>query len=476
MTKLNLFLHHRDLRIIDNTTLIDQNNNEDNIIPIFIFTPEQIDPKKNEYFSNASVQFMIESLHELSNDISDKNGKIYFYKGDNLKVLKNIHRQIGINSIGYNIDYTPYAKKRDSEIKKWCISENIKLYEKEDYVLYNILNGQTLKKDKTPYQVFTPFKNFCLNNLKVNEVNKFNKFNFIKNNKLENIKYYINIKEINNFYIDNPNINVHGGRSNGLKIINNIYKFKNYQTNRDKLTYKTTFLAAHNHFTTISIREVYHKILKELGKNSGLINELHWRDFYINISHYFPHILGGQINKKNKAFRKKYDDIKWSYNNDKWHKFTKGETGFPIIDAGIKQLLKYNFVHNRVRMLHGNFVTKDLHMDWRKGEQFYSNHLVDIDAMVNNNSWQWCAGCGTDAQPYFRIFNPWTQLKTYDSQLEYVREHLPELKDVPDKDIINWWKPDIHNKWLNEGIKYFKPILDHSIESKKTIEIYKNAL
>ena len=241
------------------------------------------------------------------------------------------------------------------------------------------------------------------------------------------------------------------------------------------LTYKTTFLAAHNHFTTISIREVYYTILTELGKNSDLINELHWRDFYVNISHYFPHILNGQIGKKNKSFREKYDNIKWSDSN-KWEKFKKGETGFPIIDAGIKQLLKHNFVHNRVRMLHGNFVTKDLHMDWREGEKFYSNNLVDIDVMVNNNSWQWCAGSGTDAQPYFRIFNPWTQLKTYDPELKYIREYLPELKDVPNKDIINWWKPEIHDKWLNNGVKYFKPILDHSIESKKTIEIYKNAI
>ena len=473
---INIFLFHRDLRLSDNTTLIFQNKNEDKVIPIFIFPSEQINPKKNEYFSNASVQFMIESLHELSDEIKNKKGKIYFFSGDNLKVLKKIHKEIGINSIGYNIDYTPYAKKRDSEIRKWCKSENIILYEKEDYVLYDILNGQTLKKDQKPYQVFTPFKNYCMKNLTVREVNKFKSFNFVKSTKLENIKYHITESTINDFYSDNPDINVHGGRSNGLKILNSLDKFKDYQKKRDTLTYKTTFLGAHNHFTTVSIREVYYKMLDKLGKTSGLINEIHWRDFYINISHYFPHILHGQISGKNKAFREKYDDIKWYYNKDKWEKFTKGETGFPIIDAGVKQLLKHNFVHNRVRMLHGNFVTKDLHMDWRDGELFYSNNLVDIDAMVNNNSWQWCAGSGTDAQPYFRIFNPWTQTINYDPELKYIREFLPELKDVPDNDIFNWWKPEVHNKWLSNGIKYFKPMLDHSVEGKKAIEIYKNAL
>lgn len=473
---MNLFLFHRDLRIIDNTTLINQLINEENITPIFIFPPEQIDKNKNEYFSHASVQFMIESLHELSNEINKRKGKLYFFNGDNLKVLKKIHKEIGINSIGFNIDYTPYAKKRDNEIKKWCNGENIKIYEKEDYVLYDILDGQTLKKDKTPYQVFTPFKNFCLDNLKVREVNKFNKFKFIKNTKLENIKYNINEKEINKFYQENPNINVHGGRSNGLKILNNIDNFKDYQKKRDTLIYKTTFLGAHNHFTTVSIREVYYAILNKLGKNSGLINELHWRDFYINISHYFQHILNGQIGKKNKSFKHKYDDIKWVYNKNKWEKFTKGETGFPIIDAGIKQLLKKNFVHNRVRMIHGNFVTKDLHMDWRDGEKFYATNLVDYDPMVNNNSWQWCAGSGTDAQPYFRIFNPWTQLKTYDPDLKYVKEFIPELNQVPAKDILNWWKPEVHEKWLKKGIKYFKPMLDHSEQAKLAIDMYKKAL
>lgn len=473
---MNIFIFHRDLRLIDNTTLIEQIDNEGSVIPIFIFTPEQINSNKNEYFSNASVQFMIESLHELSDDIKDKKGKIYFFRGDNLKVLKKIHKEININSIGYNIDYTPYAKKRDAEIRNWCKTKNIKIYEKEDYVLYDILEGQTLKKDSTPYQVFTPFKNFCYENLHVREVNKFKKFKFMKNSELEKNKYYLNEKEIDTFYIDNPEINVHGGRSNGLKILNNISDFKDYQKKRDMLTYKTTFLGAHNHFTTVSIREVYYKFLDKLGKSSGLITELHWRDFYINISHYFPHILNGQIGKKNKSFREKYDDVKWSNNKIKWEKFTKGETGFPIIDAGIRQLLKKNFVHNRVRMIHGNFVTKDLHIDWRDGEKFYSNNLVDYDAMVNNNSWQWCAGSGTDAQPYFRIFNPWTQLKTYDPELKYVREYIPELKDVPDKDILNWWKPEIHEKWLKEGIQYFKPILDHSEEAKNAIKIYKEAL
>ena len=463
MEKLNIFLFHRDLRLEDNTALIEQIINEKNITPIFIFTPEQINSKINKYFSNASVQFMVESLYELYNDIKEKNGKFYFYKGDTMKV----------NSIGYNIDYTPYAKKRDLQIKEWCKLKNIILYEKEDYVLYDILNDQTLKKNKTPYLVFTPFKNYCMKNLKVREINKFKNFKFKKSSDMEDIKYYINIKKLDDFYIFNSEINVNGGRSNGLKILNSLEKFKDYLKKRDFLIYNTTFLGAHNHFSTVSIREVYYHMINTLGKNSGLINEIHWRDFYINITHFFPHILQGQLNGNNKSFKKAYDNIKWSYDSIKFEKFKNGQTGFPIIDAGIAQLLKHNFVHNRIRMLHGNFLTKDLHIDWKSGEQFYSNNLVDIDAMVNNNSWQWCSGSGTDAQPYFRIFNPWIQTKKYDPDLKYIRKYLPELNNVPDYDIFNWWKPEIHEKWLNNNIKYYKPILDHSIESKIAIKKYK---
>jgi deoxyribodipyrimidine photo-lyase len=461
---INIFLHHRDLRIIDNTTLIEQTKNELDIISIFIFTPEQINKKKNKYFSDASVQFMCESLHELSEDIKNKKGKLYFFKGDNLKVLKDIHKKIGINSIGWNIDYTPYAKQRDQNIKQWAINNNIKLYTKEDYVLYNILEGQTTKKDKTPYQIFTPFKNYCMENLKVREIDNFNKFNFSKSINLEKSKYHINENDIDNFYIYNPNINVRGGRDNGLKILNNINDFKDYTKKRDFLTYNTTFLGAHNQFSTISIREVFFKFYN----NKGLINELHWRDFYTNIIYYFPKVLDGQINKKNKSFKEKYDKIKWSDNQTLWNKFINAQTGFPIIDASIKQLYTKNFMHNRCRMIVSMFLTKILHIDWREGEKWMATHLVDYSAIQNNSGWQWSSSTGTDSQPYFRIMNPWTQTEKYDSECEYIKTYIPELKNVSNNDILNYYKPEVYNR-----INYFKPIVDFSEERKKTIQIFK---
>jgi deoxyribodipyrimidine photo-lyase len=461
---MHIFLFHRDLRLIDNTTLIKQIKENEYVVPIFIFPPEQIDPSQNNYFSNNSVQFMIESLHELSNDIKKYNSKLYFFKGDNLKVLNNIHKKIKITSIGFNIDYTPYARNRDTQIKNWCEKNNIKCYMEEDYLLYDILNGQTTKENGDFYQVFTPFRNNCYNKLKVREIDTFKKFKFIKNKELSQSKY--NIEEIDHFYVNNPDINVHGGRSNGLKILNNVVNFKNYEKERDYLIYKTTFLGAHNHFSTVSIREVYHEIANNIGKKCGLINELHWRDFYSNIAYFAPRVL------QNKSFKEKYDNIKWENNKKLFKLWCEGKTGFPIVDSGMRQLNKTGFMHNRLRMITSSFLIKDLHIDWRWGEKYFATKLVDYSPMQNNGGWLWSSGGGTDSQPYFRIFNPWSQIR-FDPDYEFIKLWIPEINNIPNKELNKWFDPNIHEKWLKYGIDYYKPIIDHNEQRKNILKIYK---
>ena len=473
---MHIFLYNRGLRLYDNTTLIHQIKEVGPIVPIFIFPPEQINPSKNKYFSNNAVQFMIESLHELSNEIKKKDGEMYFFKGDNIKVLKEIHKNKPIESIGFNNDYTPYARKRESDIKTWCNKNNIKCYCKEDHVLYDIFDGQTKKADGTPYLVYTPFRNHCMNNLKVRAVDKFKSFKFNKVGQLESIKFNINEKEIDDFYKSNLNINVRGGRNNGLKILAKLSNFKEYNKKRDCLMYKTTFLGAHNHFNTVSIREVYYKMVEKLGKKSSLINEIHWRDFYVNITYEFPHVLQGQIKNKNISYKKKYDNIKWSYNNKLFERWCSGTTGYPIVDACMRQLAKIGFMHNRGRMIVASFLGKDLHLDWRMGEKWFASHLVDYDPMSNSGGWLWCYGNGTDAQPWFRIFNPWTQAEKFDPKCEYIKYWIPELKDVPIKDILNWRVPEIHVEWLKKGIEYYNPIVVHDEERLITLELYKQGL
>jgi len=463
---MNLFIFHRDLRYKDNTSLIELTKQYKDITPIFIFEPKQIDSKKNKYYSSNSVQFMIESLKELNIDCPIS----YFY-GHTLEVLKSLHKQFTINSIGFNIDYSPFARQRDEEIIEWSDKNNIKIVAKEDYLLYDILEGQTLKKDGTPYLIFTPYKNYLWNNLKVRDIDKFKSFNFITPKKIESNEYYFNFKDSKQFYIPNDKINVNGGRKNGLKILANIDKFKNYSKCRDLLTYKTTFLGAHNHFSTISIREVYWTIANKLGNKSGLVNELHWRQFYYEISYRFPKTLQGQISdKQNAPLKSPYNKIKWS--NKLLDAWCNAKTGFPLIDAGMRQLNTTGFMHNRNRMCVGSFGVKNLHLDWRLLEKYFATKLVDYDVMVNNGSWQWVAGCGTDSQPWFRIFNIWTQAKKYDPDCEYIKFWIPELKDVPNEDIFEWY--EAYEKWPN--IDYVKPIVNHDETRKETIKMYSKAL
>ena len=465
---MNLFIFHRDLRIEDNTSLIYQIKEEKKVTPVFIFTPEQIDPKQNKYFSNHSVQFLIESLKELEKSIQGKGGKLYFLYGDTLELLKKIHKHKKLKSISFNIDYTPYAQNREKNIEKWCHQEKITLYRKEDYCLYPFLNGETLKKDKKPYQIYTPFMKHVLK-LKVIPVDHFSDYKFEKEDFLKKIEK----NDIHKFYKENKEINVKGGRKESLKILSSLGKFKDYDRKRNLLTYRTTCLSAYLHYTTCSIREVYEAILKHLGKKNGLIRELIFRDFYMNIVYYFPYVLEGQLGgKKNKSFRREYDNIQWEKNEKNFQKWKKGETGFPIVDAGMRQMNKTGYMHNRCRMIVSNFLVKDLHIDWKKGEQYFARTLEDYDPINNNSGWQWSTGNGTDSQPYFRIFNPWTQQKDYDSECLYIKKWIPELESVPIKDIHNW--NDSSKKY--KSILYPEPILCHDIERKRSLEIYKNGL
>jgi len=505
---MNIFIFNRGLRLYDNTTLIHQTKQMGAITPIFIFTSEQIDKNKNKYYSNNSVQFMIESLKELATDISDRGGKLYFFKGDNsIDVIESIAKHNKIASIGMNFDYTPYARQRSELIQKFCTKNKITFFEKEDYLLHPILEGETKKANNTPYLVFTPFKRFCMSNLKVAPVDRFNQFKFAK---IKENKHLISEREISRFYEDNKDINIHGGRKNGLHILKNLKNFSNYQKERDMLTYNTTFLSAHNHYMTISIREEYWAIIKILGKKSGIISELYWRDFYTNVVYYFPNVLRGQLHQKaksstdivcagknneicNASFKKKFDKIKLPPFNKKWFvAWCEGITGFPIVDAAMRQLNTTGFMHNRCRMITMSFLIKFMHIDWRYGEQYFATKLIDYDAMMNNSGAQWCASSGTDAQPYFRFFNPWIQQKTYDPKCLYIKKYVAELRDVEPKLIHKW--DTLFNKKLtkndalfdkkltkndalfDKNINYPPPILDHSIERKITLKLYKKHL
>ena len=454
--KYSIFIFRRDLRIIDNNSFKFAVENCNNIIPIFIFTPEQI--KDNNFKSNNAIQFMIESLKELDLELKKFNSKLHVFQGDNSTILSKLIKQIDISDIIFNVDYTPYARKRDKQINFLCKENNINCHLIEDYLLDEI--GTYLKSNNEPYSIFTPFKNNLLKH-QIKKPKKYTITNLIKKGNLSE-DGYIN-------YEINKNILVNGGRKNGIKKLNQIKEQTKYNQNRNTLNINTTQLSAYIKFGCISIREVYWKVKDILGNKNDLISQLIWREFYFYIVYYYPKVLKG------KNFNDKYDNMKWNKNKTNFMKWCIGETGYPIIDAGMRELNTTGYMHNRARLITANFMNRILGYDWRLGEKYYASQLTDYDPAVNNGNWQWIASTGVDPKPYFqRLFNPWLQSKRFDSECLYIKKWIPELKEIPPKE-IHKWDEYYHNYDLKE-INYFKPIVDYTIGRGKSIKMYQNIL
>ena len=442
----SLFIFRRDLRLEDNTGLIKALESSKYVIPCFIFDPRQV--KNNEYKSDNALQFMIESLKDLEQQLKQKNGRLYLLYGESENIVKQITNKENIDALYINRDYTPFSIKRDSAIKDVCRKNNVEFYQYGDALLNE--PETILKGDGKPYKVFSAFFRKSIRK-KVREPQKNGYKDFFK----ESIEF-----EQKNIYSRvlgklNESIYVRGGRSNCLKILENLEKYANYELDSDYPAKRaTTGLAAHNKFGTCSIREVYFAIKDKLGVDHPLIRQLYWRDFFTYVAYHFPHVFG-------KSFYQKYDKIKWSNDLEKFKAWCEGRTGFPIVDAGMRELNTTGYMNNRLRMIVASFLVKDLHIDWRWGEKYFAQKLVDYDPSVNNGNWQWVASTGCDAQPYFRIFNPWLQQKKHDPECEYIKKWIPELKDVPPKLIHK-----LYNQKLLKDKKYPRPLVDHSKESK----------
>ncbi len=452
--KKSVFIFRRDLRLTDNTGLINALKMSKYVIPIFIFDPNQVD-KKNTYKSDNALQFMIDSIIEVKEQLQNKNAKLYVFYGNPDKVVEKLIIKEKIDALFLNQDYTPYSKSRDAKIKSVCSKHNVTFYDFHDLLLTN--PDKVLKKDGKPYTIFTPFfKRALLENIP--DVTEFSSNNFYKQKisdsiKLENICKKI-LKKRNSKTFK-------GGHKSGLKILKNIKQFKYYKNEHDfPGLNKTTKLSAHNKFGTISIRQVYQAITKNLGKNHPLIRQLFWRDFFTHTAFHFPHVFGN-------AFNEKYNSIKWENNLTKFDAWCNGKTGFPVIDAGMRELNQTGFMQNRVRMIVASFLVKDLHIDWQWGERYFATKLVDYDPSVNNGNWQWCASTGCDAQPYFRIFNPWIQQKKFDRNCTYIHKWIPELKNLDTKIIHNPLKLKVNKK------DYPDPIVDHKKERLVALKAFK---
>jgi len=447
-----LFVFRRDLRLADNTALIAAHQMSKAVLPCFVFDPRQVE--KHPYRSLNALQFMLESLDELAADIKKKGGQLHFLQGRPQPVLAELIKQQKIEALFLNRDYTPFSIKRDHSLKVLCRKLGIGFHAYGDSLLHEPEEVQ--KGNGGPYTMFTPFFRRA-SRMPVRRPlrHEFNNFLITPHAREQKSLF----KKILN--VSNNNIFVHGGRSQALETLKCISRFKTYRRMRDiPAQAGTTCLSAHNKFGTVSIREVYHAIRDALGPNHLLIQQLFWRDFFQHIAFHFPHVFKG-------SFRKQYDKIRWENDRRKFKAWCLGRTGFPIVDAGMRQLNTTGYMHNRVRMIVASFLVKDLHIDWRWGEKYFAQKLVDYDPAVNNGNWQWAASTGCDAQPYFRIFNPWRQQKKFDPECRYIKRWLPEVEALSAEQI---------HKSAQEGAPrpktYPAPLVDHDMASLKALRMY----
>lgn len=452
MYPLALHIFRRDLRLYDNTALIEALKSSKEVIPCFIFDKRQIE--KNEYKSTNCIQFMAHSLHELDTELRKKNSKLYFFYGIAEDVVTQLLVKLNIKAVFTNRDYTPFSRERDLKIEKICHELNVDFYSCADVLLHE--PEEIMKSNLQPYTIFTHFfKKSIQIQVRLPKSNLYNNYY----QKTIEIEDKVTLKKL--LKISNPNIILKGGRSEALSQLKKIKQLQDYQVIRNfPAVQGTTQLSAHNKFGTLSIREFYAEIIKSFSQVHELIKELYWRDFFTHLAFHYPHVFCG-------SFYEKYDAIHWSENHKHFDAWCKGQTGFPIVDAGMRELNTTGFMHNRVRMIVASFLTKDLHINWRWGEKYFAQTLVDYDPVVNNGNWQWSASTGCDAQPYFRIFNPWIQQCKFDAECIYIKKWIPELATVIPKIIHKL------NAMKIRLIDYPEPIINHSTESQKAKMLYK---
>jgi deoxyribodipyrimidine photo-lyase len=450
-----LHIFRRDLRISDNTALREALATSKEVVACFIFNDKQVG--EHRYRSVNGLAFMIESLEELAEQITATGGRLIVMHGDHAAIVERLITEVSVDAVFFNKDYTPFSRKRDAAIESVCKRHNVSCHQHFDALLSD--PEVFAKQDGKPYTVYTPFFK-KVSQLPVPLPAK-SRGTFCSPKKISG---EVSPRSFWPATSAPQRVSV-GGRKAAKKILADIGSYTSYEEERNLPAVKgTTLLAPHNKFGTVSIREVYHSIEKTLGASHTLIRELYWRDFFTHIAWHFPHVFKGSFNAV-------YDAIEWNEDEDLFEKWCEGKTGFPIVDAGMRELVATGFMHNRVRMIVASFLVKDLHISWRQGEAFFARHLTDYDPAVNNGSWQWAASTGCDAQPYFRIFNPWLQQKRFDPDCVYIKKWLPELRQLSAKYIHTMNEDDI-----TRTVNYPRPIVEHSRQKIHAEDMFRKCL
>ncbi|MEI9942833.1 MAG: deoxyribodipyrimidine photo-lyase [Chitinophagaceae bacterium] len=428
---VNIFWFRRDLRLHDNAGLYYALKDKNPVLPVFIFDKNILDELEDR--ADSRVEFIYKALQEIQISLQKQASTLSVQYGFPKEIFQQLLEEYNIGKVFTNHDYEPYAKDRDGEIELLLKNQGASFHTFKDQVILE--KNEVLKDDGKPYTVFTPYSR---------------KWKAIVSE--FHLKSYPTEKYFNNFY-KQPAKEIPSLESMNFKPVGKEFPEKKwekgiitgYQKQRDIPSIKgTSHLSVHLRFGTISIRE----LVREAGLlNDTFLNELIWRDFYQMILWHFPKVVGH-------SFKNEYDAIQWRNNEKEFEAWCNGQTGYPVVDAGMRELNETGFMHNRVRMIVASFLTKHLLIDWRWGEAYFAKKLLDFDLAANNGGWQWAAGSGCDAAPYFRIFNPYLQTKKFDPELKYIRKWVPEF----------------------EEFTYPKPIVEHEFARKRCLEVYSKAL
>lgn len=429
---VTVFWFRRDLRLDDNTALYHALKENENVLPIFIFDKNILDQLEDKY--DRRVDLIHQCLTEIQKPLSGFGSSLKIFYSQPIDVFKELSKEYSLKNVYANHDYEPYAKERDEEVRKFLSSVNCELTTYKDQVIFE--KDEVTKDDGKPYTVFTPYSRKWKAKLKPFYFKPF-----------PTEKYFESFFKTKPFEI--PSLEKIGFKKSDIVFSRpstiNKKLLVEYQNNRDlPAVAGTTRMSMHLRFGTVSIRKL---VKTTLNVSETWLNELIWREFYMTILWHFPHVVNG-------AFKKEYDFIKWRNNEKEFDLWCRGKTGFPIVDAGMRELNATGFMHNRVRMIVSSFLIKDLLIDWKWGEAYFAKKLNDFDLSANNGGWQWAASSGCDAAPYFRIFNPTSQQERFDPNFEYIKKWVPEFGTD----------------------KYHEPMVDHKEARERTLVVYKKAL
>ncbi|MBK7961285.1 MAG: deoxyribodipyrimidine photo-lyase [Bdellovibrionales bacterium] len=477
---LSIVWLRRDLRLEDNSALFRACRGSHRVAVMFNFDTSILCKLKSK--SDQRVTFIYDTIVELDQQLRKFGSGLIVTTGDPVVEVPRIAKKLKANAVYFNEDYEPSAKARDTKVRSRLELAGVKCLEFKDHVIF--AHTEICKPDGSPYKMYTPYKNSWLKRLGtlqfeaqtfeneklvswVEITNRVSKTVSSKTSPIPPMPTLENLgfERSKNFHVTKP-----GRKAASLNLKRWAEHLGTYHTTRDfpEVDHGTSGLSVHLRFGTISIRECVRLATRKPSLGSQVwLSELIWRDFYQMILDQFPHVAHG-------SFKKQYDKIKWLGSGKNFKLWSEGRTGFPIVDAGMRQLNQTGWMHNRLRMVTASFLVKDLLVDWRKGERYFSERLLDFDLAANNGGWQWCASTGCDSQPYFRIFNPVLQSQRFDPECKFIKRWLPELRSLSAKEIhllpLQIPKPTIAGFRL--GRNYPKPIVSHSVQKLLAVKMY----